>query len=68
MTYSREIYRTIELSEGWYGRINSNKLHFSTSHIFLVCFHRSQLLTVNRVDVLDGAMVMIAMNTVNNLI
>jgi len=62
---SRAIYRTIELSEGWNGRIISNELYFSTSHIFLVCFHCSQLLMDNVIDVLDGAMVTIAMYTIN---
>jgi hypothetical protein len=36
-TDSRAIYRTIELSEGWNGRIISNELYFSMSHIFLLC-------------------------------
>ena len=67
MTYtdSRAICGTIELSEGWNGRITSNELYFSTSHIFLIYFHCSQLLRDNLVDVLDGAMVMIAMYTIN---
>jgi len=64
-TDSRATYRTIELSEGRNGRIISNELYLSTSHLFLVCFHRSQLLTDNPVDILDGAMGTIAMYTIN---
>jgi hypothetical protein len=32
--YIRSIYRTIELSDGWNGRIIQTQLYFSTSHLF----------------------------------
>ena len=58
----RAIYRTIELSQGWNGRIISNQLYFSK---LLLRFIVAWLLMDNLIDILDGAMVPIAMYTIN---
>jgi hypothetical protein len=61
----RAIYRTIELSDGWNGRIISNEIYFSEYLWFSDLPLPVQLLMYNPLDALDGAMVTIAMYTIN---
>ena len=59
------MYRTIELSNGWNGRIISTQVLFST---YLDLVFNTTVLTAHALtylDVLDGAMVTLAIYTVN---
>lgn len=59
--FLRAVYRTIELSDGWTGRIIGTQLYFSAP-----CFpHPLTCIDVGYLDVLDGAMIVLAIYTLN---
>ena len=59
--FIRAVYRTIELSDGWTGRIIGTQVYFSASFfpLPLTCIN------VGYLDVLDGAMIVLAIYTLN---
>ena len=58
----RSVYRTVELANGWDGVIISTERYFGTSwHLFWLKYADNILL----IDWLDGAMVTIAIYTLN---
>jgi hypothetical protein len=59
--FIRSVYRTIELADGWSGRIITTQVYFSQS------LHRAHQRSVLNIfpDVLDGAMIVLAMYTLN---
>lgn len=56
------MYRTIELTDGWSGRIYTTQVYYS-KHCALFAMVLGLLLS----DVLDGAMITLAMYTLNFL-
>ena len=56
------IYRTAELADGWHGKIISDQVLFSTLLFLIMEWRISDFLFT---DVLDGAMVILAMYTMN---
>lgn len=64
----RGVYRTIELADGWNGRIISTQVYFSAYYPFQMIDCTALPDPVSSLlDVLDGAMVVLAMYTWNIL-
>jgi hypothetical protein len=57
----RAVYRTIELSDGWNGRIITTQVYFSEPTHYLLSRLFSSLIE----DVLDGTMIVLAIFTMN---
>jgi hypothetical protein len=60
--FIRSIYRTIELADGWTGRIITTQVYFSQSSL---AYHDHFVMMNKLVDILDGAMIVLAMYTLN---
>jgi hypothetical protein len=60
--FIRSVYRTIELSNGWSGRIIQTQVYFSE---FFFSFRWTALADNSSQDVLDGTMIVMAMYTLN---
>jgi hypothetical protein len=58
----RAVYRTIELSDGWTGRIIGTQVYFSAYFQLHFQFYSN---IIKIVDVLDGAMIVLAIYTLN---
>jgi hypothetical protein len=56
------VYRTIELADGWNGRIISTEVYFSALNPIS---SRRKIVILSKLDVLDGAMVTMAMYALN---
>jgi hypothetical protein len=61
----RAIYRVIELAGGWDGRVIETEVYFSTFFPLLSIYSGAHLFIHLRSDVLDGAMITLAMFTLN---
>ena len=59
MLFHRAVYRLIELSDGWHGRIISNELYFSK--FILELLHPIKHILKHGLDVLDATMIVIVM-------
>lgn len=60
--FVRSVYRAIELANGWTGRIITIQVYFSE---FSAVFARAFKVLTLSTDVLDGAMIVLAMYTLN---
>lgn len=56
----RAVYRTIELSNGWSGKIIQTQVYFSKYYVYYSPSSNNLI-----VDVLDGTMIVLAMYTMN---
>lgn len=59
---SSAIYRVAELSDGWNGTIISTQVYFSK---FSFCVNKAKRSNFSPLDVLDGAMIVLAIYTLN---